>query len=306
MEQTTKTLLVPRRRGTWGRKPCHGAGDAAPAGFTLIELLVVIAIIAILAAMLLPALSRAKTKAQGISCINNEKQLATAWVMYSGDNADKLVVNGGLNSEVTTATDPSAQPGGANSKWVQGRMDPENTSGSQPDNAPWASTNVAFIQIGLLYQYANSVGVYKCPADRKVYNGTLTIRSMSMNCWMNPTAADDRNVSGGHSDLVLNFRKQGDIMNPGPSMAFVFIDENPYSINDGFFVCDPAPTSMRWLDYPATYHGGAGGLSFADGHAEIKTWRDGTVLKCTSNSSLPPADGGNDLNWLKLRSSSLN
>jgi prepilin-type N-terminal cleavage/methylation domain-containing protein/prepilin-type processing-associated H-X9-DG protein len=228
-------------------------------GFTLIELLVVIAIIAILAAMLLPALARAKLKTQGVYCMNNTKQLALGWVMYATDNADRLVYNTDGTGSGKSVGSPA---------WAGGWLD---FSGST-DN-----TNVLYLinhdENSTLYKYcaylgtyvAKSVTVFKCPADHsKTFRGPRC-RSLSMN---NLVGTGSRDWTQGAASTRVA-RKVSSIIRT--TVTYVFLDEREDSINDGWFAQDPY--TRNWIvDFPAAYHGNACGFSFADGHSEIHKW----------------------------------
>lgn len=277
--------------GTSGWKPAT-RGNA----FTLIELLVVIAIIAILAAMLLPALSRSKQKAQAVLCMNQLKQLTLGWVMYANDNSGRLAPNCELGQQPTTSTDARIQPGGIWIQWCPGNM--KSTAVADQTN---------FIMAGLLYPYVKTLAVYKCPTDRSVIMfGPIAypkLRSYSMNCWLSPFPGRDATAIFG-GDQARIFIRDTDINRP--DMTFVLIDENEKSIDDGYFAGSPGKPNY-WINVSATRHGGSGGLSFADGHSEIKLWRDKNVLNppTEGGSSFPSDPNSGDNAWLEQRESSL-
>ena len=258
--------------------------------FTLIELLVVIAIIAILASMILPALSKAKTKAQGIYCLNNEKELTLAWLQYADDNQNNLVPNhdGGVSSY--------------NLSWVPGWLD---FVANNPDN-----TNLNYLRLSKIGPYTKNPGIYKCPADIydcMEHNAKMArVRSVSMNGFIEGNAYKGEHdpYSSHWYQNYWSFQKMTDINNPAPANLWVFSDEHPDSINDGWEIMDPTNPNA-WTDLPASYHNGAGGFGFADGHGEIKKWLEGsTKVPVNPNRQYNgfPAPHSRDIQWIVLRS----
>ncbi|MBI3851371.1 MAG: prepilin-type N-terminal cleavage/methylation domain-containing protein [Verrucomicrobia bacterium] len=229
--------------------------------FTLIELLVVVAIIAILAALLLPTLAKSKAQAQSLSCLNNLKQLQTAWIMYVHDNNDNLPLNISRKvqfGQVNVALDQRVP-------WVLGNA--------------YLDTNTANLEAGSLFRHIGSAGVYHCPADKSAVHkqsGLPRTRSYSMQLWLNCDLVDGTNADDVNR-TPFNKRKITQIVDAPPTKAWVFIDEHEMTIDDGVFIIgNPSYASnpdLFWRSYPAYRHNNGANLSFADGHVEHYRWR---------------------------------
>lgn len=263
---------------------------AAAAGFTLIELLVVIAIIAILASLLIPAVSRTKNRAQGTQCTANLRQFAISWSMYSIDNADCIPPNTPLNHGEQ-----------ASNTWVRGWI---KLGDNRPDDV-----NIFFLTHSLLAnQLGQSIAIWRCPSDKStsLQGGQQLprVRTISMNCWLNSEMNWDE-VSAAPPPVGVMRKKSSQISAPGPANTFVFTDERQDSINDGCFCLSMGFQGRlaRFADFPGSYHNGAGTFSFADGHTELHKWLDPRTKPPLQAASTIRANSfspkNTDIDWLQ-------
>jgi len=283
-----------------GRQSNRGASG----GFTLIELLVVIAIIAILAAMLMPALAKARLKAQGIGCLNDTKQLTLAWRQYTEDNGDLLLTCQDGVHYPDPVSGPYIRP-----NWISGNLD---FNGGNRSN--WDINQD--LTKGLMWPYGGkNPGIYKCPADGATVNVTGVgklprVRSNSMSQVF--SRGEWLDSSGGTDAKSTQWRTYTKLSTISlPSKTFVFVDEHPDSINDSAFATtstgnqptDPA-TSAYIIDFPGAYHNGAAGFSFSDGHSEVHKWLGSKISKApvsytgTLPLHVPAGDSWPDAHWM--------
>jgi len=269
----------------------HLSGQRPRAAFTLIELLVVIAIIAILAAMLLPALSKAKLKAQGVFCLNNTKQLGLAWMLYADDHNGRLAYNLGGDARTRSVAQRT------NINWVNNVM----TWGLEDDN-----TNVALMAQSSLAPYSlKSMAIYRCPSDnalsdeQRLEGWTARVRSYSMNAMIGDAGDFSTTGVNRNNPKYVQFFQVTSI--PEPATIFVFLDEHPDSINDGYFV--NRAYSTNWYDLPASYHNGAASFTYADGHSQAHRWVNPSTKRRPQKGGAPlpfpyPPEEDQDFDWV--------
>lgn len=281
---------------------CTGETTRRNKGFTLVELLVVIAIIVILAGLLLPALGNAKVKARSISCLSNERQLALACQVYADESNDRFPYNLGA-AEIREAVAHNSFINWSSTIMDWEVQNPGNTGTS--DN-----TNVALLTKGGIGPYASkSAGIYRCPSDTVLSDLQVSagwdrrVRSISMNAMVGDAGVFSSGGSNTNNPDYKQFFKVSQV--PKPAQIFVFTEEHPDSINDGYFL--NKPDSLTWFDLPASYHNGGVNLTFTDGHAEQHHWRYASTRKPARPEGahpLPfamPAKERGDFEWLMDR-----
>jgi prepilin-type processing-associated H-X9-DG protein len=253
--------------------------ETPPAAFTRADFLAMIGILALLALVFRPAFASTRANTRALACLNNMRQLVSAWRMYAEDNQDRLPPNVGSSGK----------------GWVAGWLD---WSAGNPDN-----TNTLFLVNSKLGPYITNPAVYKCPADTYlcVEGGRRMprVRSVSMNGFVDGSGSGSSWYSGWHY-----YKKYSDIQAPSPVRLWVFTEEHPDSINDAWLITD-VTNPNSWLDLPASYHDGACNFSFADGHGELNKWLDKTTLVPVRQMQYNgfPVSGGRDTAWMIQRSS---